>query len=52
MITKRNQFVFLLFIFLCSCFNGNRNLNTEIEMIEPEIYAKYLSMVPGNEKPN
>lgn len=52
MIIKRNPFIFLLFIFLCSCFNGNKNLNTEIEMIEPEIYAKYLSMVPGNEKPN
>lgn len=39
-------------VFFSSCFNYNKNFNTEIEMIEPEIYAKYLSMAPGNDKPN
>lgn len=42
---KKIVTVFLSLIILCGCFNGNKNLNIEIEMVEPEIYAKYLTMI-------
>lgn len=53
MTTRKIVPAFVLLIILCGCINGNKNLNTEIEMVEPEIYAKYLTMIPGaGEKPD
>ncbi len=52
MIKKRILAVFLFLILLCGCFNTNKNFNIEIEMIEPEIYAKYLTISPGQNKPD
>lgn len=53
MTTKKILPVFLLLTVFCGCLNGNKNLNAEIEMIEPEIYAKYLTMTLGSgEKPD
>lgn len=50
---KKNLSLFLFLIVFCGCFNGNKSINAEIEMVEPEIYAKYSTMTLGSgEKPD